>query len=99
MVLRGMGFFSSFSLKLGYFTAAKQRGITLLGPILTHFLNHTWLSPPFAELSILMAFTRVCHPPTTAPFSKSSGTPFFIMETSVLVPPTSITAQVSSPER
>ncbi|KAF5035418.1 hypothetical protein DSECCO2_585880 [anaerobic digester metagenome] len=92
--------FLRISRKPGYLTAATQSGITLRGPMLIFiFLTQTWLSPPIAEVSMRIALTFVCQPPTTAPSEQSSGSPFSSMESSVLVPPTSITAQVSSPER
>jgi len=92
----GIKHFFSFSMNSGYLSAARHRGITLLGPIkmLLPF-THTWLSPPSADVSIRVALTLVFQPPTTAPVSVSSGTPFIMLETSVLVPPTSTTAHVS----
>src|SRR5665647_1137110 len=98
--LAGVGVLLRLFRKLEYCTAATARGTTRRGPRKNSlFIAQIWLSPPVAVVSIRIARTLVFQPPTIAPSSLRSGTPMQIEEMLVLVPPTSITAQVSSPER
>ncbi len=56
----------------------------------------TWESPPPPAVYMSMASTWVCHRPIIHPSSLSTGWPSRIMQTSVVVPPTSTIRAVAS---
>lgn len=99
--LAGMGVLLRLFKKFGYFAAATARGITRLGPRRSSLLTvQIWLSPPGIRCLHLDCPAPGLPAPDYGSFvAQVRDASMRIEEISVLVPPTSTTAQVLSPER